>query len=376
MPPRTTTWKLDNHTLGKHRVLKNYMEAWLPIMSMTNDRVLFIDAFAGPGEYSGGQDGSPVIALRALMEHAAKDRMEGEIVYLFIEDDRNRYEHLKGVLNNIAPNLPANCKHWVLRSTFNETLTQALDRIDEQKQMLAPSFVMIDPFGVSNTPMRTIRRILSNPKSEVYISFMYREINRFKANPKFEPHLDELFGCSNWRQGIAIADTEERKHFYYDLYGSQLKDAGAKYVLHFELYENRELVYAIFFGTQSLDGCNKMKQAMWKEAPLGDFLFRGNQADQMTLGDGLLDTHRLELDLLKEFGSSEWVAIEEVTSFVKSDRTAFHTGHLKNKTLAPMEDKGSLEVKPESRNKKGTYPDGTILRFMSSSENYSQGSLF
>ena len=65
MPPRSTLWALENHTRGKHLVLKNYMDAWLPIMRKHNGRVLFIDAFAGPGEYTGREPGSPVIALRA-----------------------------------------------------------------------------------------------------------------------------------------------------------------------------------------------------------------------------------------------------------------------------------------------------------------------
>ena len=35
-------------------VLRHYMEAWLPIMLSSNERVLFIDAFAGPGRYMVG----------------------------------------------------------------------------------------------------------------------------------------------------------------------------------------------------------------------------------------------------------------------------------------------------------------------------------
>ena len=376
MPPRTTIWNLDKHTLGKHLVLRYYMDAWLPIMRMSNGRVLFIDAFAGPGEYSKGEEGSPVIAFRSLIDHSAKNFMTGEISYFFIEKESARYEYLKKVLNDLEPELPENCNYRVFNSTFDETLTRVLDSIDEQKRKLAPSFVMIDPFGVSGTPMRIIGRILSNPKSEVYVSFMYREINRFSDHPNFEPHLDELFGCPDWRRGVEIADTEERKRFFYDLYRSQLKAAGAKYVLQFELYENRELVYAIFFGTQSLDGCNKMKQAIWKVAPFGDFKFRGSQAEQMTLGDGLVDYGGLEADLQEAFGDSGWVTIEEIVNFVKSDGTGFHTGHLKNRTLVPMEERGSIEVNLETRKKKGTYPDGVMLRFVSSPAKYGQGSLF
>ena len=48
-------------------------------------------------------------------------------------------------------------------------------------------------------------------------------------------------------------------------------------MVRFELYKGEQLVYAIFFGTKSLEGCDKMKQAIWKVAPFGDFKFRGNQ---------------------------------------------------------------------------------------------------
>ena len=166
MPPRTTIWALEPHTEGKHLVLRNYMGAWLPIMNRFNGRILFIDAFAGPGKYLGGEDGSPLIALRVLTEHNARDRMMNEIVYWFIEKDEKRANHLLGVLEDFRANIPTNCRYHVSNSTFDDTLTGLLDSLEEQKALLAPSFVMIDPFGVSGTPMRTIQRILSNPKSE------------------------------------------------------------------------------------------------------------------------------------------------------------------------------------------------------------------
>ena len=90
MPPRTTKWPLEPHTLGKHLVLENYLQAWLPIMTKWNERVLFIDAFAGPGEYERGERGSPVIALQALIEHRALKQMRNEIVFLFIEKIKAR----------------------------------------------------------------------------------------------------------------------------------------------------------------------------------------------------------------------------------------------------------------------------------------------
>lgn len=364
MPPNTTTWPIDPHTRGKHLVLENYMQAWLPIMTRWNGRVLFIDAFAGPGEYSNGEPGSPVIALRSLIDHSFRNQIRSEVRYLFIEKESDRYEHLQSVLSSLSGELPSNCNYSVINSTFDDTLSDVLDSIEEQRARLAPAFVMIDPFGVSETPMTTIGRILENPKSEVYISFMYEAINRFRGHTNFESHLDELFGCPEWRKGIDTLDGNGRKNFFYDLYESQLKSNGAQYVVHFELYEGERLVYTIFFGTQNLDGCDKMKQAIWKVAPFGDFKFRGSQIGQLTLGDSLVDFTPLQDTLSEHFSSKGWQRIEDLEDFVKSDATDFHSGHLKMRTLKPMEADGKIEVKPDTRKRPGTYPKGTILRFL------------
>ncbi len=364
MPPRTPTWPLDAHTRGKHLVLEHYMGAWLPILTSWNGRVLFIDAFAGPGEYSRGEDGSPVIALRSLINHRARNRILSEVKYLFIEKESDRCEHLKRVLGVFDGELPSNCNYEVINSTFDETLTSVLDHIDQQNARLAPAFVMIDPFGVKGTPMHTIGRILQNPRSEVYISFMYREMNRFLNHHHFEEPLDDLFGCPDWRQGRDLTDGEERKELLYKLYADQLKVSGAKYVLRFELYEGGQLVYAIFFGTKSLEGCDKMKQAIWKVAPFGDFKFRGSQLGQLTLGPTFVDFSLLEKVLHEEFRAKGWQKIEDVENFVKSDATDFHSSHLKVKTLKPMEASSQIEVKSGTRKRSGTYPNGTALRFV------------
>lgn len=92
---RPTLWNLEPHTLGKHKVLRGYLEAWLPIMAKWNGRILFIDGFAGPGEYQGGELGSPMIAINALREHQARNKIKAEVGYIFIEKDKARIDHLE-----------------------------------------------------------------------------------------------------------------------------------------------------------------------------------------------------------------------------------------------------------------------------------------
>jgi three-Cys-motif partner protein len=358
-----TIWERGPHTAGKHLVLERYLQAWFSILGKTQQRILFVDGFAGPGEYVDGKMGSPLIALRVLREHSHRSLIKAETVYLFIEKDAVRCEHLRRRVDEERPSLPNNCHVEVICGKFDETMTAILDYLDEQAVRLAPAFVMVDPFGVSGAPMSIIDRILQNPKAEVYISFMYEAINRFLATDEFGPPLDSLFGCPDWRHAIEIEDREERKRALYDLYEKQLRRAGAEYVLHFEIYDGNRLVYAIFFATHHYKGCDKMKEAIWKVAPDGDYAFRATDDRQMRLDISLADFGPFKRQLIRQFGKAGWITIGDVEAFVQTDATPYRSGQLKRRTLKPMEEEGMVEVDETTRQKRGTYPDGTRLRF-------------
>ncbi len=364
MLPKDTLWELDPQTRGKHLVLRHYLDAWFPILGTWSGRILFIDGFAGPGQYTGGEEGSPLIALRALKDHQARGKIKAEVVFGFVELDEKRASHLKRLVDKLKPGLPKRCKVRVVRGRFDEKMAEILNAIDEQGKSLAPAFVMVDPFGVSDTPMDVIRRILGNPRSEVYISFMYEAINRFKETAEFEEHLDRLFGCKTWREGLTISDPQQRKQFFYDLYSGQLRQAGAKHVVNFELFDGNRLVYAIFFGTQHWKGADRMKQAIWKVAPFGDFAFRGTHSAQLPLDLSNPDFEPLRRTLQAEFKERGWVGIEDVEEFVASDRTDYHSGHLRKGALVPMEEAGQVEADPTTRKKAKTFPEGALLRFL------------
>lgn len=280
------------HTPGKHMVLRSYLNAWLPIMSKGNPRIVLVDGFAGPGRYSGGEEGSPIIALKALINHSAVTRIDTEVSYLFVESQQDRAQHLSGLVDALRPSLPSGATVRVETGAFDETMSGLLDAVGASGRNLAPAFVMVDPFGVSDTPMSVLARILKNPKSELYISFMYEAINRHKEAPEFERHLDALFGSPRWREGIDMPESSARREFFCGLYTQQLKSAGAKHVVWFELFEGNRHVYTIFFATQHHVGCNRMKQAIWKAAPDGDFAFRGSRSGQLSLMQWLAQVDR------------------------------------------------------------------------------------
>lgn len=361
--PRGTLWPRDDHTEGKHLVLKEYLKAWFPILGKFNGRILFVDGFAGPGEYADGEEGSPVVAMRVLADHAATIR--AEVVFVFIEKERMRAEHLNRLVDRWRPELPPSAKVHVLEDSFESRMTDVLQALEDQKKRMAPALVMMDPFGIKDIPLSVIRGILGNRQCEVYVTFMWEEMNRFFTTSEFEPHMDAMFGTDAWRRAADMAGSERRRHLYA-LYKAQLKSAGAKHVLHFHLYKRNGLKYSVFFATRHPLGSDRMKKAIWKVAPFGggDFSFRGGNSDQMVmLGVTEPDYTALRSALLGRFGDTRWVRIEDILEFVRSDETMFHDGQVKKPVLKPMEQEGHIEVNHHRQRRRFTYPAGCRIRF-------------
>src|SRR5438105_4984690 len=112
--PKDTLWDLEPHTAAKHQILRRYLNAWLPIMSrltgqwalIGQGRLVLIDGFCGPGRYNGGEDGSPIIMLKAFLEHSQRNSINAELVYVFIDEDADRIAYLKGVLEELEADQP------------------------------------------------------------------------------------------------------------------------------------------------------------------------------------------------------------------------------------------------------------------------------
>jgi three-Cys-motif partner protein len=352
----------ENYNLAKHEILKLYWQAWLPIMGRWHGRILYIDGFAGPGKYKGGEDGSPIIVLKSAINHTAT--ITAEVIFLFIEKDLERFQHLQQVLLELKPTVPNNFKYEAVNGTFNEEIRNRLTAVKEQQKHLTPSLFFIDPFGLSNTPYETIAKLLENPRSEVLITFMYEEINRFLSLPQLQQTCDSLFGTSEWRSAEDETSPKERRRLIHDIYRDQLKKA-ARYVRSFEMVNSANSTdYFLFFASNNLLGLQKIKEAMWRVDKS-----RGLSFSDFTESMGTLQLFAEEPDyeLLKKMIRSRFAgtngSVEDVEIFVTAE-TPFLPSHYKTHVLRPMELAGELDVVfAKERRRKGTFPEGTIIGF-------------
>ncbi len=360
------TWNIAPHTEAKHFILKKYLDAWLPIISRFHGRVIFIDGFAGPGEYIGGKKGSPIIVMNSILNH--KFKMKSEFVLLFIEKEIDRCNHLKQVISKIDVPKDIKIKSQVECAEFENVVDSILRKIEDNKSTLAPTFLFIDPFGFSGLPMNLIKRFMENKKCEVLITFMYEEINRFLGNSVNEKSLTSLFGTDAWKEinEDKNLSSNERLDKLHDLYYDQLKKyAGIDFIRSFMMVnKNNKPDYFLFFGTNNRLGLEKMKEAMWKVDKKGFFQFSDvtYNPKQAVLFEITPNYAQLKREILGEFKGKK-VKVEEVEDFVII-KTAFIRSHIRKPILSKMEENDEIKVMRSGVNRKGAFPNGkTIITF-------------
>jgi three-Cys-motif partner protein len=361
-PRVASTWAIQPHTEAKHAILNAYLRAWFPILSLGGfTRVIYIDGFSGPGRYSAGQDGSPILAIKALS--AQRVKLKSNFEFHFVERDAGVSAALTAnidALRDLGQIPPGTGVQVHAGMPFEDAYNQIIGpRLRANPSV--PAFALIDPFGWTGIPMRIVSELLHRPSTEVLINFMFEEINRFLSHTDQPSNFDVLFGSENWRKALQLAGVSRRNHIH-DLYQQQLKTAaGARFVRSFEMRNDRGLIdYFLFFATNNTRGLAKMKEAMWRVDPGGSFRFSDTtDSNQSVLFEPEPDRELLRRLIVGRFAGIE-VPVGEIERFV-IEETPFLATHYK-KVLAAIEAHGSVRpVNAPNQRRAGTFPSPNLI---------------
>nr|BDD46658.1 hypothetical protein 1 [Bacillales bacterium] len=352
-------WEMKPHTRAKHVILENYLKAWFPIMSFTNERILYIDGFAGPGRYTGGEDGSPIMALKIAYEiyntHSSRLKNK-EFVFVFIESNKKNYESLQKEIGSLK--LPKNFTINLDNTEFENTMSAIIEYLNKKKADLAPAFAFIDPFGTKGVPFDLVKQIMSYKKCEIFLNHMYFGVLRSKH---IRDHTD-LYGTDEWKEYMDL-EGREKHTAITNLYAKQLHTvANVNYTRSFEVRtKTNATLFDMIYATNNLTGLEKMKEAMWKADPLGNYFFRDKtRSDQLVLFEYEPDLKPLRDDLLSTF-SGQQVSISDIEKHVLIN-TPYLKSHIRRKTLTPLEKEKIIEVKRPPHSYSG-FKDGTKITF-------------
>ena len=359
--PMESLWDIEPHTKAKHEILKRYLDAWFPILATYNQRIIYLDGFCGPGRYKGGEDGSPIIAIKKALNHFGR-LQNRKITFIFLDERKDRIEHLRSEIASMA--IPSNFSIYADVSEFEKTVSQILQDLKLKSLNLAPTFAFIDPFGFKGIPFSLVKELLRNPKTEVFINLMVDFINRFIEHPDVatRQHIVDLFGTAQALQ--VIASGGNRLEAFRQLYQAQLQTC-AKYIRYFEMQnEQRRTIYYLFFASKHPLGFIKMKEAFWKVDPESGFLFsdKTNPA-QMVLFT--TDPSRDLIKIIEQKFSGRQAVISQVKQFVEEE--TIYIGKQMRQALNIMENEGKLQVDAlkldGSKRRRGSFPDDAQVTF-------------
>jgi three-Cys-motif partner protein len=387
--PDSIIWEISPHTLAKHLILKRYIQAWAPILAQgsKHKRLVYIDGFAGPGEYLGGEDGSPIVALKALKEHILNDNFHTEFVNLFIENDDRRAENLKNIIHTKLGELPRWIKSDVINGEFNKEMKRIMDELKNKSKDLAPCLCFVDPFGWEDLDYSVLSHFMKYEKSELLITFMSGYVSRFVWN---ESHMDSIRKLFTDEQIQEIKESSDRERIILRLFLenllAEIKKTGINaeiFHLAFATYNmHNRMEYYLVYLSKSCKGFEAMKAAMFKISEDGSYRFSDFNFDpaQATLVDYGIDHEWIgkaaeELyDYLKVISNQKIspefakllnrdpdeprkIPISEAKTFITC-RTVWKYN---NSILKNLEDSGKITVHITKR-KPGTYPDRGYLK--------------
>jgi three-Cys-motif partner protein len=367
-----TLWDREAHTAAKHRVLRAYVDGWIPVMAqqalrvqhmnLGSPRLLLVDGFAGPGRYRTGEDGSPLIMLKALLEHSGLDRWNDvTFIFLFIEQDERRFEHLEQELRALEP-FPRNVSVHPRHGDFATTFGAIVDSPRQRGMHLVPTFAFIDPFGYAQASMSLTGRLLDFPRCETLFFLPLSYVHRFVGRQGQDQAMTSLFGSADWRQAIPL-DGDERKAFLLELFERQLSGhRSVEHVRSFQLRTQDGMDYRLVFGLGHEKGLELAKDAMWKVDPIAGTSYTAttSSGQQVLFSPTDVDTTPLLCEFQQKFGG-DWFTPDEARRCALFD-TPYRVGHVKQKTLAPARQSGALEVDPPGAR---GFTSGVRLRFRS-----------
>ena len=282
------------HSKAKVEFYEKYLERYLPIMSLSQYiKVIHIyDFFCGQGIYENGGEGSPIRALKSIVD-VKKFKPSRTKFKLYLNDLAPKsVESVKDYINQNIPDYESYCE--VEFST--EDAVQLLDKLGTsllRTRTDERNLLFIDPYGYSLVHKDTIGNILKNGKTEIILFLPVSFMHRFKGYA-FDP--DASNGVAPLRRFIEEffpenhpmrkPEEEMNEHEYIDYLKEAFSFGNRYYTASYQIEREKGKYFALFFMTSNLLGFEKILEVKWKlDEEDGNGFWLANVSSQGTLFD-------------------------------------------------------------------------------------------
>ena len=257
---------LMDHSFGKVKLLRTYLEKYIPILTVSGKfkRIIYYDLFSGPGIYDGGGKGSPVNVLEVIKGIVENPQIiNNKIQYLcrFNDGDKNIINKLQSNISELELDSMSNVQIKYSNLPFNEVSNEICEKIADLYKPSDRGFIFLDPYGYKDISFNTIQKLLKNKNTEVLLWLPTHSMYRFdkKGTPKsLQLLIQELMPIEKWPTnwtGLEFIDSLKT--------GMKNKLGKDYYVDTFVLEREKNEFYCLFFFTSNVFGFEKMLESKW-----------------------------------------------------------------------------------------------------------------
>lgn len=352
----------------KSAIVAKYFDAWSKIMISTqnrsrnprpDNRIAYIDLFAGPGRFSDGTISTPLLVLEKAIKN---EDLCQRLVTIFNDKDKCNTNSLSKAIKELSGVEMLNYYPKVSTQEVGENIVRMFEEMK-----LVPTLFFVDPWGYKGLSLRLVNSVVKDWGCDCIFFFNYNRINMGLNNEAVSEHMNALFGqerADNLRAQLNPLTPQEREWTIIEELCHAIRDLGPEYVLPFRFKNDRvsRISHHLIFVSKHVRGYEIMKDIMATEssdAQQGVATFEYNLADEQ---QPFLFEFSRPLDdlgdmLLKEF-AGQTLKMSDIYKQHHVNRP--YTKQNYKKVLIQLEEQGKITA---TEHRKNTFADHVYVTF-------------
>lgn len=352
----------------KSAIVSKYFDGWSKVMigvqnkswqRNADNRIAYVDLFAGPGRYSDGTVSTPLLILgKAVKDEELRQRL----VTIFNDRDPGNAASLRKAIEELPST--ENLKYAPQISSY-EVGKNIVEKFETMR--FVPTLFFVDPWGYKGLSLPLVDSILKDWGCDCIFFFNYNRINMGLQNDAVRKHMNALFGgekADELRLRIGHLNPRDRELTIIEELCQAISEIGPQYVLPFRFKNDRGIrtSHHLIFISKHPKGYEIMKDIMAKESSdseQGVASFEYNPASRQ---QPLLFEYSRPLDelgdmLLKHFAGMKLTMLE-VFQQHNVNRPFIKRNY--KQALLQLEAQGRIAASPHRKN---TFADRVLVTF-------------
>ncbi len=250
----------DQETLVKLKLYEDYLMKWIPVFVATNksfvNTINIFDFFSGAGCDSEGILGSPLLALKSLMEYSSYIKEKDLSINLFLND--YNVDYCERLLKNIEEFNYDN--EQINVQVYNQHFENAYDML-RPKMDDSANLIFLDQFGIKYVSKNLFQQLTKIPFTDILFFISSATFKRFSK----DENISEVIEIDPERVENTLS-THIHK-LVTEQYASFIPEDVSYGIAPFSIKKGSN-VYGLIFGSGHPLGMEKFLEVCWEKDEL------------------------------------------------------------------------------------------------------------